>query len=76
MRFNLPSRNTKRLKKKFAWLPKKLDNENIYVWLESYYVMQRYGDQWYTDVETTSYEYAKSFYYQIDPTPENHNERK
>ena len=51
-------RKTRRIVKRFAWLPKEIkypnDNEPHYVWLETYYVRQThrsYGFGWWDDYE-------------------------
>jgi hypothetical protein len=50
MRWTLPKRNATRTVKKFAWLPKQIGREKI--WLEYYTSNQRY--EWGTWVEIGS----------------------
>jgi len=44
MKWNTPKFNDSRIKKKFAWLPVKVEGR-VTVWLEFYYVMEIYRDE-------------------------------
>lgn len=47
MRFRGNRYGDKRVKKRFAFIPVYVDSIDKYVWLESYYSHQRFGDECY-----------------------------